>query len=104
MYLADVEGEEMLVPVVHLLLGRLPDSGGAGKYRGGPTNVNIGMVHGSDDVQLQFKGQQSKLAVSQGLFGGYPSGAKQVKVKRDTNLLNLIAQGQAFPLGEDEEN
>ena len=71
-YVSDTEGEEMLLPVLHITKRHRPDSGGFGRFRGGSGVEHITMVHDSPSVRVLHFGSGGKVPVNMGIFGGYP--------------------------------
>ena len=68
----NVEDNELFYPFLYLWRKELPDSGGAGKFRGG-NSAELALVPHKTDVINLFT-ITSELAVpGPGLFGGYPS-------------------------------
>jgi N-methylhydantoinase B len=93
--IADVESYELRYPVLYLYRKQMPDSGGAGKFRGG---AGIGMlytVHGVDEIPTKimhtFGSEQPE---SPGLCGGYPSTTNQFQILRSSNVGELLASGR----------
>jgi N-methylhydantoinase B len=91
---ADVESYELRYPVLYLYRKQMPDSGGAGKFRGG---AGIGMlykVHGVEEIPTKilhtFGSEQPE---SPGLCGGYPSTTNQFQILRDSNVEERLAAG-----------
>jgi N-methylhydantoinase B len=92
---ADVESYELRYPVLYLYRKQMPDSGGAGKFRGG---AGIGMlytVHGVDEIPTKimhtFGSEQPE---SPGLCGGYPSTTNQFQILRNTDVHERFAAGE----------
>jgi N-methylhydantoinase B len=92
---ADVESYELRYPVLYLYRKQMPDSGGAGMFRGG---AGIGMlytVHGVDEIPTKimhtFGSEQPE---SPGLCGGFPSTTNQFQILRSSNVGELFAAGR----------
>lgn len=101
-YTSDGESEEMLTPVLWLTQRHLPDSGGFGKHRGGLSTYNMVVVYKGSEVFGMSVGAAFKLAIGQGLFGGYPAAASGYTVCKDTDLLELMNKGEPIPHDEEE--
>ena len=74
-YVADFEGEEMLLPLLHLSMTRRPDSGGVGRWRGGSGVYAINVIHKSPAIHPVGLQLGKKISTNQGLYGGYPGPA-----------------------------
>jgi acetone carboxylase gamma subunit len=99
---ADIEGEEMLLPMIHLTNSYRLDSGGFGKYRGGTGVIGIMVAHGSDQIVTVGFGMGSKVSIDQGLFGGYPRAATSLDILSDTDFYSAIKEGRDIPYEYDE--
>src|SRR5919201_6911252 len=71
---ANVETQELNTPLIYLYRRAVPDSGGAGKYRGGVCHEYAFTSHGMGDRPLGVVlfGKGTRAPMSLGLFGGYP--------------------------------
>lgn len=88
----DAEEFEKEYPFLHLAQKLLPDSGGAGKRRGGAGTQTLFVVRGPNTI-LNAHPKGSKVPIGQGLFGGYaPSTNPGVQVT-NSNLLAKWAAG-----------
>ena len=66
-YISDVEAEETILPILHLLRRHRPNSGGLGKFRGGTGTENWTMVHRSPSFTMTKYGSANKIPSNQGL-------------------------------------
>jgi N-methylhydantoinase B len=92
--IANIEDYEYSYPFLYLYRRIQPDTGGAGKYRGGATVSMAYIAHDTDSIPTKIMhaiGTQQPGAV--GVAGGYPSCTNQFVIKRDTNIRELLAQG-----------
>ena len=92
--IANIEDIEYSYPVLYLSRRIQPDTGGAGKYRGGNTLAMTYIVH--DVEQLPTKvlhaiGTYQPGSI--GVAGGYPSNTNQFVIKRGTNIRDLLGSG-----------
>ena len=88
----DVEFEEQAFPKLFLYRRVVPDSGGPGKYRGGPCHELAVVPHGGQTnsfVAVITPGKGKNFLAGQGIFGGYPSCNTDSLVFRDGNVAEL---------------
>jgi N-methylhydantoinase B len=89
----DVEIEESTQPGMILWRRIQPDTGGAGTFRGGPgVSSAIAIIH-ADTLNGGAYGSCAYVP-PRGAAGGYPGGAGDWDVTRDSNVLELLADGQ----------
>src|SRR5205823_390853 len=69
---SDVEQQENNFPFLYLWRREMPDSGGAGRHRGGNGIEYALALHGSDLVQGTLATHGAALPAQVGLFGGHP--------------------------------
>jgi acetophenone carboxylase len=96
-YVADTEGEEMLLPVLHIAKTHRANSGGFGRFRGGTGVEHVTMVHGSDLLSVLHFGSGGKVPVNQGLFGGYPGASSYFDWFLDTDICERLKEGDPIP-------
>ncbi len=92
--IANVESIENVVPVLYLNRGILPDSGGAGKYRGGNTGGLSFVIH---DVPAQtgvLIGHGAEVPNAAGIYGGIPGSCYYSRLARQSRILEKFKQGQ----------
>lgn len=72
--MANVETVENMFPIRYLYRRLVPDSGGAGQYRGGAGMELAFTPHGAPDGGIHYvvSGKGSQYPMSDGLAGGYP--------------------------------
>ena len=93
--IANIEDIEYSYPVLYLSRRIQPDTGGAGKYRGGNTLAMTYLVHDVDRLPtkiLHAIGTYQPGSI--GVAGGYPSNTNQFVIKRDTNVREMLAAGE----------
>lgn len=71
--LPNVEHTEQTFPVLFLYRKELPDSGGAGKYRGGMSAESCFIPHNTEVVTHDTLSSGNATPTSTGMMGGYPS-------------------------------
>ena len=92
--IANIEDIEYSYPVLYLSRRIQPDTGGAGKYRGGNTLAMTYIVHDVERLPtkiLHAIGTYQPGSI--GVAGGYPSNTNQFVIKRGTNVRGLLAAG-----------
>ena len=72
----DAEDSERQLPLLILLQKHRRDSCGFGKYRGGSGVVDVYVVHDVPEVSFSSGGRESRIRMTQGIFGGYTSTIK----------------------------
>ncbi len=71
--LPNVEHNEQNFPLLFLYRKELPDSGGAGKYRGGLSAESCFIAHNTDHITQDTLSSGNALPTSTGMMGGFPS-------------------------------
>ncbi|MGH2715450.1 MAG: hydantoinase B/oxoprolinase family protein [Thermoleophilaceae bacterium] len=93
--IANVESYELRYPILYLYRKQTPDSGGAGRFRGGAGISMMYTVHGVDEIPTKilhtFGVEQPE---SPGLCGGYPSTTNQFAIVRDSDVFARFAAGE----------
>jgi N-methylhydantoinase B len=100
--LGNIEGAEWKLPLLYVYRRQLPDSGGAGQFRGGLTAAAAVVPFGVSE--LTFKSTNTsgiEESNAHGIDGGYPGAGSQVTVIRETRVWELIRSGRS-PLSYDE--
>lgn len=92
--IANVEDYEYSYPVLYLYRRIQPDTGGAGRFRGGAT---LSMMYVPHDVERIPTKIMHAIGIAQpgsaGIFGGYPSSTNQFVIKRGTDVRRRLAEG-----------
>ena len=92
--IANIEDIEYSYPVLYLSRRIQPDTGGAGRYRGGNTLAMTYIVHGTERLPVKILHAIGTYQPgSVGVAGGYPSNTNQFVIKRGTNVRDLLAAG-----------
>ena len=68
----NIESTEQFFPLLYLYRKIRPDTGGAGRYRGGNTMSIAYVVHGSEELGLDTASTGQGVPTGLGIFGGYP--------------------------------
>lgn len=93
--LGNVEGAEWKLPLLYVFRRQLPDSGGAGRFRGGLTAAAALVPYGIDTVTLNATNTAgTEASNAHGLDGGYPGAGSQTVVVRNSNAWDLLRSGQ----------
>ena len=72
--ISDVERIELQYPFLYLARNHNPDGGGAGHFNGGAGTARLLLVHGSQDLTVDYAPYAGLPQGAFGLFGGYPAG------------------------------
>jgi len=89
----NVEEFESAFPILYLWKRMLPDSGGAGRYRGG-NSMDLGVVvHGVESIAHHTASAAHCAVPGPPLGGGYPSSLNTYALLRDTNVLERFGSG-----------
>jgi len=93
--MANVESQEWKLPVLYLYRRQLPDSGGAGRWRGGLTAAAALTPTGASEMILKSTNTAgTEPSNAHGIDGGYPGAGSQVRVLRGTEVWTKLAAGQ----------
>jgi N-methylhydantoinase B len=96
----NVEEFESTFPILYLWKRVLPDSGGAGRYRGG-NSMDLGVVvHGVDSIAHHTASAAHCAVPGPPLAGGYPSSLNTYTLLRGTDVLDRFAGGVVPGLDE----
>jgi len=104
-YVADVEGEEAIMPLAHLRMNHNPNAMGYGKWRSGVPAATVTMIHGSGVVFANSMGIGGKMPGNQGLFGGYSGPCTYADQVLNSDMYERIRTVKRLPVGfEDTED
>ena len=93
--IANIEDYEFNYPVLYMYRRQQSDTGGAGKYRGGATISMMYVPHGVEDIPTKIMHAIGvEQPASAGISGGLPSCTNQFVLKRQSNIQELLANGQ----------
>jgi acetone carboxylase alpha subunit len=88
------------MPMLYLGRSILPNSGGAGKYRGGCSFISTWLINKTDHLRLVTSEHSSRVFDNAGMCGGYPAPTCQMhRAVRDTNIHELAKKRRRLPHG-----
>jgi N-methylhydantoinase B len=97
--MGDIEMWELVKPMLYLGRRIKPNTGGWGRHRGGSSFESLLLVHGTTDFEIENIGAGGMLT-SPGLFGGYPAPSAYVHNVFGSDIHELAAAGEAYPVGD----
>jgi N-methylhydantoinase B len=102
---ANAESQELNTPLKYLFRRVVPDSGGAGKYRGGVCHEYAFAPHGTggNPMGVVLFGKGTRAPMSLGLFGGYPGCNVGYSQYRDANVEAVPESPEAIQARERED-
>jgi N-methylhydantoinase B len=80
--------------VLYLYRREVPDSGGAGRYRGGNSAAFAVVPHGVEQLLHAPSAAGCAVPTSSGLAGGYPARTNAFRMRRGTDLRARFARGE----------
>lgn len=92
--MGNVEQIEQTFPVLYLYRREVPDSGGAGRYRGGNSAAFAVVPHGVERLLHAPSAAGCAVPTSAGLAGGYPARTNAFRMRRGTDLRARFARGE----------
>ncbi len=90
---ANAEANELNLPVVYLWRGLVPDSGGAGRHRGGQTMGCCWTFLGESGLDVMYGGHGWDVPNSYGIFGGHPGEENRRLLIKDSNVRAMLESG-----------
>jgi len=95
----NIEDQEAEYPVLYLYRRHLPDSGGAGRFRGGRSGELAYTVYGAPEGRLEglFAGTGAEMPNAIGIAGGLPGAAIRVARVVQTDLGARMARAEPLP-------
>lgn len=90
---ANAEENELFYPLLYLSRQELPDSGGAGKHRGGNTVVARFIPHGNDGINHSLTSSGQESCVTTGVAGANPAAPNRIRLARNTNVQQMFKEG-----------
>jgi N-methylhydantoinase B len=91
--MGNVESAEWKLPLLYLFRRQLPDSGGAGRFRGGLSSIAAIMPYGVPELILKATNTAGTDETNaHGIGGGYPGAGSQTIVVHDSKALELLQQ------------
>ncbi len=96
--MGNIEIWEQNMPMVYIGRSILPDSGGAGKYRGGCAFMSTWLLNKTDHLRIHTSEHSSRVFDNAGMCGGYPAPTCQKhRAVREPNLAEVIAARAPLP-------
>jgi N-methylhydantoinase B len=92
--MGNVEQIEQNLPVLYLYRRELPDSGGAGKYRGGNSGAFAVIAHGIDTIYHAPSAAGCAVPTGVGLSGGYPASTNSFRMMRGSSVREQFTRRQ----------
>jgi N-methylhydantoinase B len=93
--MANVESQEWKLPLLYLYRKQLPDSGGAGRWRGGLTAAVALTPIGVPEMVLKSTNTAgTEQSNAHGIDGGYPGAGSQVRLLRGTEVWEKLESGR----------
>ncbi|MGI9607301.1 MAG: hydantoinase B/oxoprolinase family protein [Acidimicrobiales bacterium] len=89
--LPNIEHTEQSFPVLFLYRKELPDSGGAGRYRGGLSAESCFIPHNTDVITQDTLSSGNATPTSPGMMGGYPSTTNAYTFIRDSDIFSRMS-------------
>lgn len=88
--LPNVEHNEQLFPLLFLYRKELPDSGGAGKFRGGLSAESCFIPHNTDFITQDTLSSGNAVPTSTGMMGGYPATTNAYTFITESDILDRM--------------
>src|SRR6185503_4896882 len=96
--MGNIEIWEQNMPMLYLGRSILPNSGGAGKYRGGCSFISTWLINKTNHLRLVTSEHSSRVFDNAGMCGGYPAPTCQMhRSVRDTNIRELVKKQKPLP-------
>jgi acetone carboxylase alpha subunit len=96
--MGNIEVWEQNMPMLYLGRSILPNSGGAGKYRGGCSFVSTWLISKTKHLRLVTSEHSSRVFDNAGMCGGYPAPTCQMhRAVRNTNVKELVRKQKPLP-------
>jgi len=92
--LPNIEHTEQSFPVLFLYRKEIPDSGGAGKFRGGLSAESCFIPHNTDRIVHDTLSSGNAIPTSPGLMGGYPAATNQYRFITNSDVLDSFSQSK----------
>jgi N-methylhydantoinase B len=113
--LPNIEHTEQSFPLLFLYRKEVPDSGGAGRWRGGLSAESCFIPHNTDKIVQDTLSSGNAIPTSTGMMGGYPGTTNIYRFTTDSDILDRLARqemvedigevkGDSVTLGLRQEN
>ena len=93
-HMPNVEANEQFFPILYLWRREVPNSGGAGRYRGGNVAESVYVTHGTESLSRDITTSSSAAPTGAGLFGGEPGSQNRNLIVRGSRARALFASGR----------
>jgi len=90
----NIEATEQRYPLLFLYRRELPDSGGAGTYRGGNSAVLALIAHGTERITHTPLAGGFGVPTGVGLFGGYAANTNRFLMRRGAGIAEMFREGR----------
>jgi N-methylhydantoinase B len=91
--IANVETNELTMPILYLFRQEMADSGGPGEFRGGLGGEAAWIPHGTDvEISYLLSTFGQFLPQSLGVSGGYPGGTSGYQLLRDSDIHTQLSE------------
>lgn len=90
----NVESTEQRYPLIYLYRKELPDSGGAGTFRGGNSAVLAVVPHGTEEIMHAPASGGFGVPTGVGLSGGHPACTNRFLMRRDAGIAAAFESGR----------
>ena len=88
--LPNIEHTEQTFPLLFLYRKEVPDSGGAGKWRGGLSAESCFIPHNTDKIVQDTLSSGNAIPTSTGMMGGYPGTPNRYTFIRNSDILDRL--------------
>ncbi len=88
--LPNIEHTEQTFPLLFLYRKEVPDSGGAGKWRGGLSAESCFIPHNTDKIVQDTLSSGNAIPTSTGMMGGYPGTPNRYTFIRNSDILERL--------------
>lgn len=93
--MGNIEIWEQSMPMVYIGRSIVPNSGGAGKYRGGCAFISTWLINKTNHLRILTSEHSSRVFDNGGMCGGYPAPTCQEhRAVRESNIFELAAEGK----------
>ncbi len=90
--LPNIEHTEQSFPLLFLYRKEVPDSGGAGKFRGGLSAESCFIPHNTDRIVQDTLSSGNAIPTSTGMMGGYPGTPNRYRFVTGSDILERLAR------------
>jgi N-methylhydantoinase B len=90
--LPNIEHTEQSFPLLFLYRKEIPDSGGAGKYRGGLSAESCFIPHNTAHVTQDTLSSGNAVPTSSGMMGGYPAATNAYTFVRNSDIFERLGK------------